>query len=126
MGGVVGYAPPGWPPAVKSPGSEDWEDSAVAWLLDLLPEYRQYPVSRYPVILASIARHTIGGAAEGARQGYRTVRTELGEVVPPHAVDATLTAYRDEGRRLAADERAAGLVERALRGERFVPTLENP
>jgi hypothetical protein len=32
-------------------------------------------------------------------------------------LDAALTAYRDEGRRLAAAARAAGLVERALRGE---------
>ena len=45
-------------------------------------------ISRHPVVLAAIARHTVTGAAEGARQGYRTARTELGEVVPPHAVDA--------------------------------------
>jgi hypothetical protein len=75
------------------------------------------------VILASVARHTLGGAVEGARDGYRTARTELGEAVPPHAVDAALRAYRDEGRRLAADARAAGLVERALRGERFTLPL---
>jgi hypothetical protein len=74
-------------------------------------------ISRYPVILAVIARHTSAGAAEGARQGYRTARTELGEAVPPHAVDAALAAYRDEGRRLVAAARAAELVERALRSE---------
>jgi hypothetical protein len=57
------------------------------------------------------------GAAEGARHGYRTARTELGEAVPPHAVDAALAAYRDEGRRLVAAARAAELVESALRGD---------
>jgi hypothetical protein len=115
-----GYLPAGWPEAVAPPGSEDWEASAVAWLLELLPEFRQYTmVCRHPVILASVARHIIGGAVEGARQGYRTVRTELGELAPPHAVDAALAAYRDEGRRLAATARAAELVERALRGEAF-------
>jgi hypothetical protein len=35
----------------------------------------------------------------------------------------TLRAYRDEGRRLAADAKAAGLVERALRGEKFTRSL---
>jgi hypothetical protein len=118
------YLPPGWPQAVAPPGSEQFEASAVAFLLELIPGYRRHPAAcRFPVILASIARHTLGGAVEGARDGYRTARTELGEAVPPHAVDAALRAYRDEGRRLAADARAAGLVERALRGERFTLPL---
>jgi hypothetical protein len=67
--------------------------------------------------LAVIARHVVTGAVDGARAGYRIARTELGEAAPPHAVDAALQAYKDEGRRLAAAARAAGLVERALRGE---------
>jgi hypothetical protein len=75
--------------------------------------------------LTGIGHRTVGSASyshyraavEGARDGYRTARTELGEAVPPHAVDAALTAYRDEGRRLAAAAKAAALVERALRGE---------
>jgi hypothetical protein len=77
-------------------------------LAELVPDLRQHTVRRYPVILAAIARHIAAGAVEGARAGYRTARTELG--------DAALSAYRDEGRRLAA-AKAAGLVERALRGE---------
>ena len=44
-------------------------------------------VCRHPVILASIARHLIHGSAEGARQGYRTVWTELALHTPPHAPD---------------------------------------
>jgi hypothetical protein len=28
------------------PGSEDWEASAGAWLLDLIPEYRLHPTVR--------------------------------------------------------------------------------
>jgi hypothetical protein len=111
------HLPAGWPETVAPPGTEDWEASAVAWLLELVPDLRTHTVRRYPVILASIARHILTGSVEGARQGYRTARTELGEAVPPHAVDAGLTAYRDEGRRLSAAARAAGLVERALRGE---------
>lgn len=106
---------------MPDPGTEGWEASAVTWLLELVPEFRQYgAVCRHPVILASIARHLIRGSAAGARAGYRTVRTEH---APPHAVDATLEAYRAEGLRLAAAEQAVEFVERALRGEVFSPGL---
>jgi hypothetical protein len=114
--------PSGWPEQVQPPGSDGWEATAVAWLLDLVPEYRAYKmVRRHPVILASIAHHLIRGGVEGAREGYRTVRTELAEHAPPHAVDAALDAYRFEGRRLAATERAVDLVERALRAGPHIP-----
>lgn len=113
-----GYVPPGWPDAISPPGSENWEVSAVEWLLDLIPEYRLYPtVRRYPVVLAFIARHVLSGAVEGARGGYRTFRSDLGEQVPPHVIDAALRDCRTEGRRLAAAVRAVELVERALRGD---------
>jgi hypothetical protein len=112
------YVPAGWPEAVAAPGTEDWERSAVEWLLEQLPDYRGHPVvRRFPLILAFMARHALDGAVQGARQGYRTARTELGEAVPPHALDAALMAYRDEGRRLAAAAAAARLIERALRDE---------
>ena len=118
------YVPPGWPPEVNPPGSEDWETTASAWLLDLVPEYRQHAaVRQHPVVLAFIARHQISGAVQGARQGYRTTRTELGEFAPPHVIDAALRACRAEGQRLAATANAVNLVERALRGETFIPRL---
>jgi hypothetical protein len=63
---------------------------------------------------------------EGVRDGYRTIRAELAEQAPPHAVDATLKAYRTEGRRLAATEQAVELVERALRGEAVKTDGESP
>lgn len=115
---MADYLPPGWPDRVEPPRTEGWEATAVAWLLDVAPRYRQHEaVTRYPVILAYIVRHFIHGSLEGAREGYRTMRFELVEQAPPHAVDAALKAYRTEGRRLAATERAVDLVERALRGE---------
>jgi hypothetical protein len=111
------HVPAGWPEAVAPPGTEDWEATAVEWLLELVPDLRGNVVRRYPVVLVVIARHAVAGTVDGLRAGYRTARTELGEAVPPHAVDAALTAYRDEGRRLAAVAKGAEMIERALRGE---------
>ena len=76
------YLPAGWPEAVAPPGTQDWEASAADRLLDLVPDLRGHAsVRRHPVILAVIARHTVTGTLEGARQGYRTARSELGEAV---------------------------------------------
>jgi hypothetical protein len=115
---MAASTPPGWPAGVHPPGSAEFESTAVAWLLDVAPpDYRLYGVlRRHPVALAAMARHHAKACVEGARQGYRTARTELGGAVPPHAVDSVLAAYRQEGARLAATARAVGLVERALRG----------
>ena len=44
-----------------------------------------------------------------------TVTGSPGANCPPHAVDAVLAAYRDEGRRLAAAVSSVEVVERAWR-----------
>jgi hypothetical protein len=122
------YTPPGWPAGVHPPGSEDFESTAVGWLLDVVPpDYRLHGVlRRYPVALATMARYHSKACVEGARQGYRTARTELAGTLPPHAIDTVLAAYRKEGARLAATARAVGLIERALRGETLAPAPSPP
>jgi len=91
------------------------------------PDYRLHGVlRRYPVALAALARYHSKACVEGARQGYRTARTELAGVLPPHAIDTVLAAYRKEGARLAATAEAVDLVERALRGEEFTPRMSLP
>jgi hypothetical protein len=122
------YIPPGWPAGVHPPGSEEFESTAVGWLLDVVPpDYRLHGVlRRYPIALAVMARHHSRACVEGAREGYRTARTELADVLPPHAVDTILAAYRKEGARLAETARAVDLVERALRGEVFTPKMSLP
>src|ERR1700761_1856984 len=122
------YIPPGWPAGVHPPGSEDFESTAVGWLLDVVPpDYRLHGVlRRYPIALAALARYHSKACVEGARQGYRTARTELAGVLPPHAIDTVLAAYRKEGARLAATAEAVDLVERALRGEEFTPKMSLP
>src|ERR1700723_4239178 len=125
---MAAYIPPDWPTGGHPPGSGDFETPAVAWLLGVVPpDYRLHGVlRRHPAALAAMARHHTQACVEGARAGYRTARTELGEALPPHAIDAVLAAYRTEGRRLAANARAVALVERALHREMFAPKLEAP
>jgi hypothetical protein len=119
------YVPPGWPPEVRSPDSPDWETSAVSWLLDAVPpDYRAYGVlRRHPLALARMARHNVQASVEAARTGYRGAAVELKEHLPPHAIEAVLDAYRQEGPRLVRLAEAIELVERALKGEHFVPRL---
>src|SRR5215472_5927910 len=117
--------PPGWPDGVHPPGSPGFEQTAVRWLLDVVPpDYRQYSVLvRHPVALAALARHHITACVEGARDGYRSARAELGKDLPPDGLTAVLAAYQAEGRRLLTTAGAVELVARALRGETFVRQL---
>ena len=117
--------PPGWPAEVRPPQVPDWERSAVAWLFDLCPpDYRAHEVlRRHPLVLARFAAGHVGSAVQAARDGLRTARAELRDLVPPDAVEAALAAYDREGRRLVQAGRQVALVEAALRGERWVPRL---
>lgn len=123
---MAAYLPPGWPAGVHPPGSEGFEETAVTWLLDVVPpDYRLHGVlRRHPVALATLARHHVAACVQGAREGYRTARAELGSQLPPGGMEAVLAAYRAEGGRLVETGRAVDLVERALRGEVFTPQLD--
>src|SRR6516225_12052510 len=124
---MAAYVPPGWPSGVHPPGSEDFERTAQAWLLDVVPpDYRLHGVlRRYPLALAAMAAHHTKACVAGAREGYRNARTEVGAALPPHALEALLAAYRAEGRRLVATAEAVDLVARTLRGEVFTPQLQD-
>ena len=117
--------PPGWPEEVRPPGAPDWEQSAVAWLFDLVPpDYRAHEVlRRYPVLLARFADDHVAAGLEAARKGWRTVRVELADQLPAEAIEAAMVAYEREGARLAAAARGVDVVAGALRGERWVPRL---
>ena len=124
---MTAYVPPGWPSGVHPPGTEDFERTAQAWLLDVVPaDYRLHGVlRRYPLALAAMAAHHTKACVAGAREGYRNARTEVGGALPPHALEALLAAYRAEGRRLVAAAQAVDLVARALHGEVFTPQLQD-
>jgi hypothetical protein len=122
---AAAFVPTGWPDGVHPPGTPGFEQTAVNWLLDVVPpDYRLHGVLvRHPVALATLAKHHLAACVEGARQGYRSARAELGEDLPPGGLAAVLSAYETEGQRLVATARAVDLVGRALRGETFVPGL---
>jgi hypothetical protein len=122
---AAAFVPTGWPDGVHPPGTPGFEQTAVNWLLDVVPpDYRLHGVLvRHPVALAALARHHLAACVEGARQGYRSARAELGDDLPPGGLAAVLSAYQTEGQRLVTTARAVDLVSRALRGETFVPQL---
>ncbi len=117
--------PPGWPEQVRPQGAPDWERSAVTWLFDLVPpDYRAHEVlRRYPVLLARMAGDHVEAGLEAARAGWRTVRVDLADHLPPDAMEAAVAAYEREGARLAAAARGVTVVAGALRGEVWVPRL---
>ena len=119
------YTPPGWPPQVRPPGVPGWERTAVAWLLDVSPpEYRSYPVlRRHEVVLARFALLHVEAGQAAVRRGLSEARGVLRGVAEPDTVDAAVLAWQAEEARLAAERRAVGLVEEALRGRRFVARL---
>lgn len=125
MPGTRHLVPPGWPADVLPPQAAEWERSAVAWLFDLCPpDYRAHEVlRRHPVVLSRFAAAHVAAAVQAARDGLRTVRSELADLVPPDVIEAAVSAYDREGRRLAATGRQVELVAAALRGERWVPRL---
>ena len=85
---------------------------AVSWLLDHCPpDYRAYAGwRRHPVALAWVATRHIEAQLEAMRQCYREARVELADL-------------ENEGVRLLAARRSAGLLYDALQGKRYIPRL---
>lgn len=119
------YAPPGWPEGVRPPHSEEWEDTAAAFLLDCCPaEYRGYAVlRRHPIVLARFAAEHVASQVQACRDGIGGVRASLGPYVTPEVLDAALAAWHEQAELLRRRRREVALVEEALRGGVFVPKL---
>lgn len=115
--------PPWWPEPVHRPGTPEWERTAVAWLLELVPgEWRAYEVlRRHPVLLARLASGQVAASLEAARDGWRTLRRDFGRQLPPEVVEAAMAAYEREGARLAELGRQVAAVSETLHGRRWVP-----
>ena len=123
--GTALYTPPGWPEGVRPPHSEEWEDTAAAFLLDCCPaEYRGYAVlRRHPIVLARFAAEHVASQVQACRDGIGGVRASLGPYVTPEVLDAALAAWHEQAELLRRRRREVALVEEALRGGVFVPKL---
>lgn len=122
---VAPVTPPGWPKAVRPPDAPGWEHTAAAWLLDLCPpEYRSYPaVRRHLVVLARFAVLHVEAGQAACRRGLSEARAELRDVADQDVIEAAVETWLAEDARLGGVRRAAGLVEEAVRGRRFVARL---
>ena len=122
---VTHVAPPGWPRQVRPPDAPDWERTAANWLLDLCPpEYRAYPaLRRHIVVLARFAVLHVEACQAAVKRGLSEARAELRDVATLDVVDAAVETWLAEEARLTGVRRAAGLVEEALRGRRYVARL---
>lgn len=118
-------APPGWPAQVRPPDAPDWERTAVNWLFDICPpEFRAHrALRRHVVVLARFAVLHVEASQDACRRGLSEARGALREVADLETVEAAVEAFQAEGARLLGVRRAAGLVEEALRGRRFVARL---
>ena len=119
------YVPPGWPGAVRPPGSQGWLASAEAYLLDCCPaEYRGYQLlRRHPVVLARLAGEFVASQLAATRTGLTGLRSSLAGVVDASTADQAAALLQQEEARLTRVARGVDLVEQALRDARFVPRL---
>ena len=122
----TGYVPPGWPREVLPPAVEGWEESAVAWMLDYGPSERRlegYETLRHhPLFMAWFFRQLSAADLAAARESWRALRAAQ-DVPDPEQHTAQLQGLTRIGRGLRDRAQAAELLERAMRGELFVPRL---
>jgi hypothetical protein len=121
-------APPGWPSQVRPPDAPDWEHSATNWLLDICPpEYREYAgLRRHPAILARFAVLHVEAGQAAVQRGLSEVRGLLRDIASHAEVAAAVDVWQYEGARLISTRRAVGLVEDALRGQRYAARMADP
>ncbi len=121
--------PPGWPPSLPPPGTQEFAARAPGWLFELCPpRYRDHPVlRRQPRVLAWLAVRHVQAESRAVIEAIAAARAELGGTatarVDARALAQVLLALDQESTLLMADLRAARLVEQALSDVRFVPRL---
>lgn len=110
---------PDWPCQVKTPGSYDWERSAVKWLRELVPaRYASYPAFiRNPVLLARHAQIQVEHEIRMARTALQTARADLPRLgVHEGVIEHTIKLYAAEVMQLQHIARSVRAVTQALTG----------
>lgn len=106
-----------WPCQVKTPGSFDWERSAVKWLRELVPNrYASYPVLlKHPVLLARHAHIQVQHEIRVARTALQTARAELPALgLHEGVIEHTIKLYAAEVMQLQHIARSIRAVTQAL------------
>ncbi|MCD0480913.1 hypothetical protein LO771_00400 [Streptacidiphilus sp. ASG 303] len=107
----------GWPDAVRTPGTDGWEETAVRWMWGLLPAaWEQYDVFHHqPLLLARQADLHLRAEIAGLRHGWSTTRRDLADAgMDPRTVDRLLEVYTVEGQRLREADLQLQMVTDAL------------
>ncbi|MFD5627631.1 MULTISPECIES: hypothetical protein [unclassified Streptomyces] len=106
-----------WPCQVKTPGSFDWERSAVRWLRELVPaRYASYPtLIKHPVLLARHAQIQVQHEIRVARTALQTARAELPALgLHEGVIEHTIKLYAAEVLQLQHIARSIRAVSQAL------------
>lgn len=111
-------SPPGWPPELPPPGTEEFAERVVPWLLDLAPpEFRGHPVLRkHPRVLGWAVDRYLEGEVQALRGAYAQARATFHDQLDAMAIEEVLVALELEGVRLTKSVRQVGLVNDALAG----------
>lgn len=109
--------PAGWPSDVPPPGSPEFAERVVGWLLDQSPScLRTSSLRSRPRALAAAVDRIIEGEIEGLRRAYATTRTDVRGTVDEPATEDILTALEAAGAALLHTRRQVQAVLLALGG----------
>ena len=123
--GAASRLPPGWPAAVRPPGSPDWERSASDWLLDLCPpDYRGHAVlRRHPLALARLAAHHVEGGRQACAAALASLRVDLSGDLDARTLAEVFDVLDAEQAAPAVRGARGGAGRDALRGRTYIPRL---
>ena len=107
--------PTGWPRDLPPPGTVEFDEKVVVWLLDRGPaDLRLSPIRHFPVALARYVARIVDASLDGTRGAYASARVELGDHLTPAELTTVQAALESEGARLLQIQREVSLVEDVL------------
>ena len=110
-----GRTPPGWPRELAPPGSSEFAERVVPWLLDQgPPDLRSSVLRTLPLALVRYLIHYAEGGLNGARRAYGQARVELGPLLTAAEVATAQQGFEAAGARFLQLQRELALVEGAL------------